>query len=86
MIMTTAGIFMTVWSRRCKESRADRHMHGTVDDGEQCLFCLSTAEGQSQNTELSSSESGSEDEAMISDDVDDHDDEQAPAFLWDSEA
>jgi hypothetical protein len=82
MIMTSAGIFMTVWNRRCKESRADRHMRGSVEDGEQCLFCLSTADGQDQNMELSSSESvdGSEDDAMTSDDVDDHDDEQAPAF------
>jgi hypothetical protein len=63
-------------------------MRGSVDDGEQCLFCLSTADGQDQNLELSSSESvdGSEDDVMTIDDVDDHDDEQAPAFLWESEA
>ena len=72
-----------MWSRRFKEGKADRHMRGTVDDGEQCLFCFSTADGQDQNLELSSSESvdGSEDDVMTIDDVDDHDDEQAPAFF-----
>ena len=63
-------------------------MRGSVEDREQCLFCLSTADGQETNMELSSSESvaGSEDDEMTIDDVDDHDDEQAPAFLWESEA
>ena len=52
------------------------------------FFCLSTADGQDPNMELSSSESvdGSEDDVMTSDDVDDYDDEQAPAFPLDSEA
>ena len=78
---------MIVWSRRFKESKTNRHMRGTEDDGEQCLFCLSTADGQERNRELSSSESadGSEDDEMTIDDVDDHDDEQAPAFLWESD-
>jgi hypothetical protein len=60
-------------------------MRGTEDDGEQCLFCLSTAHGQEWNRGLSSSESedGSEDDEMT---MDDHDDEQSPAFSWDSEA
>ena len=64
-------------------------MHGTEDDKEQCLFCLSTADEQERNRgckSSSESEDGSEDDEMTIDDVDDHDDEQAPAFLWESEA
>ena len=52
------------------------------------LFFLSTADGQERNRGLSSSESadGSEDDEMTIDDVDDHDDEQAPAYVWELEA
>ena len=76
--------------RRRAEETTSKQICSTSDSSEHVLFCLGTAEEQDKNTELSSSHSvlsssesgdGSEDEAMISDDVDDHDDEQAPAFF-----
>ena len=79
--------------RRRAEETTDKQICSTSDSSEHVLFCLGTAEEQKEqnkNTELSSAHSvlsssesvvGSEDEKMTIDDVDDHDDEQAPAFF-----
>ena len=46
-----AGCFVLifVWSRRFEERKTEKHVHGTEDDREQCLFCLSTADEQERN-------------------------------------
>ena len=53
-------------------------MHGTEDDGEQCLFCLGTAVEHSRNRRCMSSsvsEDGSEVDGMTNDDDGSEDDD-----------